>query len=131
MPFCDFEIDEQADSDVDILENYCDRRELERIVQIYIINYFSEKGIENHADLISPKYINLCIDTDMCTGVDRAYKAIEKSGRFETSSSEHSISEDIRFVIKTLGQIKHFVPQEFSAGMLLMHLEFIEGISLS
>ncbi len=131
MSFCDLEVDQQDDLDVDILENYCDRRELERIVKIYIINYFSEKGVKDFENLISPKYIDLCLDTDICSGVDRAYEAIEKSGKFETLSSEHSISEDIRFVIKTLGQIKNFVPQEFSAGLLLMHLEFIEGISLS
>lgn len=131
MSFCDFEVEEQIENETPISENYCDRRELERIVQIYIINYFNEKGMANNRDLISPKYIDLCIKTDICSGVDQAYKAIEKSGKFETSSSEHSISEDIRFVIKTLGQIKNFVPQEFSAGLLLMHLEFIEGISLS
>lgn len=128
MSFCNFEVDEQDDL---ALENQYDRRDLERIVQIYIVNYFNDNGIYNCEELISPKYIDLCIETDICSGVDQAYKAIEKSGKFEISSSEHSISEDIRFVIKTLGKIKNFVPQEFSAGMLLMHLEFIEGISIS
>jgi hypothetical protein len=128
MSFCvEDDIDESKDIE-DIVENGVDRAELERIVSIYITNYFREKNIPINTDLICPKYIDLCISMDICRGVDIAYSAIEKSGKFETSSSEHSISEDIRFVIKTLGQIKRFVPQEFSAGILLMHLELVEGM---
>ena len=120
---------DSEDVDVeDIIENGVDRAELERIVSIYITNYFRDKNIPYYLDLISPKYIDLCITMDICKGVDMAYEVIDKSGKFETSSSEHSISEDIRFVIKTLAQIKRFVPQEFAAGILLMHLEFVEGM---
>lgn len=131
MSFCVVsEREEQLESECNLIENSFNRRELERIVALYIVNYFRDKEIINSSNLISPKYIDMCINTNICDGVDRAYKAIEKSGRFDTSSSDHSIGEDIRFVIKTLGQIKKFVPQEFSAGILLMHLELIEGIPL-
>lgn len=111
-------------------ENSINHEELCGIVARYINNYFSDKNVSVDANLLSPKYIDMCIRTNICDGVDKAYEVIERSGKFETSSSEHSISEDIRFVIKTLGQIKKHVPQEFAAGMLLMHLEIIEGISL-
>jgi hypothetical protein len=131
MSLCNYlEQEEQLDSEFEELENTCNRLELERIVAIYISNYFKDKEIKNSVNIISPKYINSCIDTNICDGVDLAYKAMEKSGRFLTSASEHSISDDIRLVIKILGQIKKFAPQEFSAGILLMHLELIEGISL-
>jgi hypothetical protein len=126
MTLCDVEI-ELDDNDI-VIEKEYDRRELEKIMPFYISNYFRDKTLIFNADLFSPKYINLCIDMNICNGVDIAYAAIEKSGRFEISSSEHSISEDIRFVIKILGKIKKFVPQEFSAGILLMHLELVEGI---
>lgn len=126
MSLCDLELES---TNVEFtIEKEVDRRELQKIVPFYISNYFRDKDLICDVDLLSPKYIDLCIDMDICRGVDIAYSAIEKSGRFETSSSEHSISEDIRFVIKLLGQIKKFVPQEFSAGILLMHLEFVEGI---
>ena len=120
------ETEDFCESDLSF-ENQPKRHDLEKIVPIYILNYFNDKNIFNE-ELISPKYIDLCIDTNICDGVDKAYLAMEKSGKFDTNSSEHMISEDIRFVIKTLNNIKKFVPQEFSAGVLLMHLEFVEGI---
>lgn len=98
------------------------------IAKINIDRYFKDKNIIREVDFGSPKYTNLVWNTNICDAVNLAYKAIEKSGRFSTKSSEHSISEDIRLVIKILGKMKKYVPQEFSAGMLLMHLELIEGI---
>lgn len=109
-------------------EEGIDRDELERIVSVYISNYFKDKQVPSHVDILSPKYIDMCISTNICDAVDKAYKAMETCGKFGTSSSDHMIAEDIRFVIKTLGQIKKFVPQEYSAGILLMHLEIIEAI---
>lgn len=129
MSICDLSVEDFCEAEQKDSEFTINRRDLERIISIYILNYFQDKN-KYSPRMILPKYINLCIETDICNGVNKAYKAIEKSGRFETSDSEHSISEDIRYVIKTLGQIKKFVPQEFSAGVLLMHLEFIEGIEL-
>jgi len=129
MSICDMEVYEYCESEQKTSEHTIDRRDLERIIAIYIVNYFQDKNVYI-SKMILPKYIDLCIKTDICMGVNAAYKAMKKSGKFEVSSSEHSISEDIRYVIKTLGQIKKFVPQEFSAGILLMHLEFIEGIEL-
>lgn len=105
-----------------------DRDELERIVSLYISNYFNDKEVPFHIDIFSPKYIDMCISTNICDAVDKAYKAMEICGKFDTASSDHTIAEDIRFVIKTLAQIKKFVPQEYSAGILLMHLEIIEGV---
>lgn len=103
-------------------------KSLERLLPIYISNYFKDKNIPNDVDLVSSKYIDLCINTNICDGADMAYKALERSGRFDSTSSDHSISEDIRFVIRILSQMKRHVPQEFSAGVLLMHLELVEGI---
>ena len=131
MSFCEVDLDDQTDFDLEISQNCYDRRELEQIVPTYILNYFSDKSVPDHINLLSPKYIDLCIDKDLCSGIDLAYSALEKSGRFESSSSEHSIGEDIRFIIKILGGIKKFAPKEFSAGILLMHLEIIEGILTS
>lgn len=119
----DDELAELSDDNIDQDKEY-----LNQIVRFYISNYFKDKVSFNSVDLFSPKYIDLCINTNICDGVDKAYEFIEKSGKFETSSSEHSISEDIRLVIKLLAQIKNYVPQEFSAGILLMHLEILEGV---
>jgi hypothetical protein len=106
------------------------RRSLERMLPMYIRNYFQDKEIPAGVDITSQKYIDLCIDTNMCDASDRAYSALAESGRFQ-DSDDHSISEDIRFVIAILAKMKRHVPQEFSAGMLLMHLELVEGLSFS
>ena len=107
------------------------RRSLERMVPMYIRNYFKDKGISTDVDITSQKYIDLCIDTNMCDASDRVYKVLAESGRFQKSQDDHSIGEDIRFVIGILAKMKRHVPQEFSAGMLLMHLELVEGLSFS
>lgn len=106
------------------------RRSLERMLPTYIKNYFQDKMISSDVDITSQKYIDLCIDTNMCDASDMAYKAIAESGRFQ-DSQDHSIGEDIRFVIGILAKMKRHVPQEFSAGVLLMHLELVEGLSFS
>lgn len=98
---------------------------------MYIRDYFRDKKISSDVDIISPKYIDLCVNTSMCEGADRAYKILSESGKFSECSSDHSISEDIRFVIQILSQMKKHVPQELSAGVLLMHLELVEGLSHS
>lgn len=121
----DYECDQENE------ENSLSREDLVAIVKKYISSYFEDKNISPDVDLYSSRYIDFCLDCDICKAVDKVYCSIEKSGKFEIVSSEHSISEDIRFVIKTLGQIKkQHVPQEFSAGILLMHCEILEGIPL-
>lgn len=107
------------------------KRSLERMAPTYIRNYFRDKKIPSEVDIISPKYVDLCVNTNMCEGADKAYRILSESGKFSDSSAEHSISEDIRFVISILSDMKKHVPQELSAGMLLMHLELVEGLSHS
>ena len=118
--------------DDDIFENCekgLDREEIENIARFHIKNYFEDKAVPE-VDIFSPKYIDICVTMDICRAVDKAYTAMEKCGKFDTSSSEHLIAQDIRYVIKTLGEIRKKVPQDFAAGILLMHLELVERISL-
>lgn len=92
-----------------------------------IEKYFSFKGIFDEG-LLDDKYIELCFATDISSAVDRAYAAIEKSGRFKEDSAFCPIEKDVKFVIGILGDMSRIIPQEYSAGILLMHLEFIEKI---
>jgi hypothetical protein len=112
-------------------DNLINRRQLVQMVPRYIADYFRDKSVPPGVDVTAQKYIDLCIDTNICDGSDMAYKAIAESGRFKDSSSDHSIEEDIRFVIGILAKMKKHVPQEFSAGVLLMHLELVEGLPFS
>ena len=91
--------------DDDIFENCekgLDREEIENIARFHIKNYFEDKAVAE-VDIFSPKYIDICVTMDICRAVDKAYAAMEKCGKFDTSSSEHLIAQDIRYVIKTLG----------------------------
>ena len=77
------EIDEElVDFDDQINQ---DKEYLNQIVRFYIYNYFKDKVASHSVDLFSPKYIYLCMNTNICDGVDKAYRFIEKSGKFETS----------------------------------------------
>jgi hypothetical protein len=121
-----YDIDDDV---VDNCEKGLDREEIEKIARLHIKNYFEGKSIPD-VDIFSPKYIDLCVTMDICQAVDKAYAAMEKCGKFDTTSSEHLIAQDIRYVIKTLGEIRKKVPQDFAAGILLMHLELVEGVNL-
>lgn len=94
-----------------------------------IERYFSAKQAFSE-ELLDDKYVELCLNTDICSGVDRAYKAISRSALFDKDVSFCPIEKEVRFVIKILGAMSRFVPQEFSAGVLLMHLEIIEHIQI-
>lgn len=130
------DLDDEETQDPSVFSEDFSREELEKVAINYISNYFSDKISNSEGKfpaniIFSPKYIDLVLNTNICDGVDLAYKAIENSGKFDLQSSDHLISEDIRYVIKTLGVIKKYgIPQEYAAGILLMHLEIIEGIKL-
>lgn len=121
-------VDEVEDSDGEV--SCLNRSEIEAIVSRFISEHFKDKNIPFNVDLTQSRYIEMVLGFDICRGVDAAYEAMDRSGRFDTSSSDHLIGEEIRYVIKTLGQIRKRVPAEFAAGVLLMHLELVEGIPL-
>jgi len=80
-----------------------------------------------HAD----NYVSLVLNTDVINGMDIVYDAIAKSGQYQTES-EHGVPDDVRHVIELIHEIKcHCVPKPFITGILLMHLELCEGMSVT
>jgi len=121
--------DDLCDDDVaDGSESCVDRGFLEKTVSRYIENYFKDKAVPEGLNLLSPKYINMCIEMDICRAVDMAYEAISRCGLVDGDSGDNAIEPDVKLVIGILRRMKPLVPQEFSAGMLLMHLEIVEGV---
>ena len=111
------------------METSLPRRDMEKIAAFHIRNYFSDKSVPCEVDLYSQRYVDTVLGNDICNGVDVAYAAMDRHGMFpEPSNGGHVIEDDIRYVIRTLRAIRHRVPQEFSAGILLMHLEIMEGV---
>lgn len=121
--------DEIDDEDLAERQETCVNRQfLEQTAARYIENYFRDKAVPEGVDLFSPKYINMCISMDICNAADMAYEAIARCGLMGEDSGDNAIEPDVKLVIGILRRMKPLVPQEFSAGMLLMHLEILEGV---
>lgn len=102
----------------------------EESARFYLRRYFGGMGVPEELYL-AQRYIDLCLSTDVLSGTERAYRAMEGHDRFiDSEESAHSVSKDVRFVVKVLDRMSRFVPQELSMGMLLSHLEIIEGLTI-
>lgn len=96
----------------------------------HIVSYFRDLSVPPEVNLVDKKYVNLCIDSNICDAVDSAYKSMRSKGMLQESCGDGTIGEDVRFVVRLLREIRiKCIPQEFSAGILLMHLEIMEGLS--
>lgn len=129
--FCDLEdFDSEDNNDINkfILE-------IEPIIKQCIKNYFVNKNfhdgekIENYV-LELPYYVSLLLNTTVSEGVNKAYKIIEENNFANNSVLDDSIAEEVRYMISLIKRIQKFVPQEFVGGMILMHLELIEGLEI-
>jgi len=106
-----------------------EQRRLERAAKAYISNYFLGISTPPEVDLHDKRYIDMCLNTTISDAAPAAYKAMKANGRMQASCGDGTIGEDVRFVIGLLKGIRYkCVPQELSAGMLLMHLEIVEGL---
>lgn len=107
-----------------------ERRLLEASVARHIVNYFRDLPVPPSVNLLDGRYISMCVDSNVCDAVDAAYMAMRSKGVLQGSCGDGTIGEDVRFVVRLLRDIRlKCVPQEFSAGMFLMHLEILEGLS--
>lgn len=121
--------EEIDDENLEECQEICISRQfLEQTAARHIENYFKHKAVPEGVDLFSPKYINMCIGMDICRAADMAYEAIAKCGIMGEEKGDNVIEPDVKLVIGILKRMKPLVPQEFSAGMLLMHLEILEGV---
>ena len=76
-----------------------------------------------------PYYSELIISTTVSEGVLKAYKIIEENN-FSEIDFDNDIASDIKYLIRTIKNIQKYVPQEFIGGMILLHLELIEGFEI-
>jgi hypothetical protein len=107
-----------------------ERARLFRAAPTHISSYFEGVPVPGGIELHSERYIEMCANTTICEATKIAYKAIARSGRFRDCCLEGGIAEDVRMVIGILRGVKRrCIPQEFSAGIMLMHLEIVEGMS--
>jgi hypothetical protein len=131
---CDLDFEEEYDSGIEDQNNsitnfLCDIKPI--IIKI-IGNYFSNKKICDSRVLDLPNYADIVLRTTVSDGVLKAYKVMEQNGFLSdgSRSNNRDISEDIRYMIDLIRSIQRTVPQEFVGGMILLHLELVEGLKV-
>ncbi len=128
----DNEAQEQKGNEISLFIN-----EVRPIILKCIKNYFLDKIMHNDEQIKDsiielPYYTDLLFGTSMSDGILKAYKLIEDSNFIDVDNNfdQNSISQDIRYMINLIRNIQKYVPQEFVGGMILMHLELVEGIEI-
>lgn len=103
---------------------------------IVINNYFNGRkmynGNEISSDLLNlPYYSKLVCESNICESVDKCYEIIrENNFKKSKESSIGMLAEDVKYIVSLIKSMKRTVPQEFIGGILLMHLEIIEGLEI-
>ncbi len=110
--------------------------EMDSLSKQAISNYFLNEEMYT-GELIEkslmhlPYYVSLVRNTSVSEGVLTAYKMIEDFDfKDSISINKSSMAEDVKFVLSLIKKIQIKVSQEFVGGILLMHLELIEGIEI-
>jgi len=83
--------------------------------------------------LWSERNISLVLNTNIEQGVQIAYAAMEEAEYLPTLqvASDSFVADDIKFIIRILKQCaKMKIPKEFAAGIMLLFLEYCEGIDI-
>jgi hypothetical protein len=147
----DDELDDEREvtsaESVDLAEIYRNfSHDCEALAKQFIVKFFANRSMHcggriPKSVLESPEYVNLVLHTDVCKGVEQAYKLIEDESRRkwhdrvatpnqEMDFSDEPLPEDISKVLGILNvecpRMK--VPKALAAGIMLMCLELCEGI---
>lgn len=100
----------------------------------YIYQFFSDKTMFCGGKIpkrVLDKRISIVINYDISAGVLQAYDAMAELIKDECLRNTNEISSDIKLVNETLNLLaKSGVPQQFAGGMLLLYLEFVEGVEI-
>lgn len=109
------------------------------IVKTYIEQFFKDKvlhcggKIPNYM-LLSERRISMVLNYDIIRGVERAYNHLEElltDEDKEIAKNSGEVTSDIKLVTEVLLLLsRSYIPQQFAGGMLLLYLEFVEGIDI-
>lgn len=117
-------------------EKFADK--VKELAVSYIDKFFADKKLCSGGKiprymLHCPKRISMVMNYDIIRGVDHAYRALTEMVSEEEerrASITGEATQDIKLVTETLGFLaKSGIPQQFAGGMMIMYLEFIEGVN--
>lgn len=134
---CDLSIDEIVDDVEEENESNLDSffEEIKPLIISTIKNYFKNKKSHTGSNIQQslfdlPYYVDIVLKTTVSDGVLKAYKIIEENNFLDSTCEGKDTAEDIRYIVNLIKEIQKFVPQEFVGGMLLLHLELVEGLQI-
>lgn len=106
------------------------------LAKFYMQQFFNDKtmycgGKIPKVVLLIEKRISIVINYDISKGVLKAYEALSSVIKNEIPKTTGEATSDIKLVNETLNLLAQSgVPQQFAGGMLLLYLEFVEGIEI-
>ena len=122
-------------NDEDFLKNFSG--DLGKFASECIVNFFQDKEMHYGGPIpqkmiLRDNYIKMVANSNICDDVDRAYKILEGSGIKSESINENIIADDVRLILQILDKCKDArIPKCFRGGLILMYLEFCEGIEVN
>lgn len=113
--------------------------DVKALAKQYIEQFFNGKmlhcgGKIPKSFLFAERRVSMVLNYDISTGVQRAYKALSPTLNdrdLEIAKLSGEMTSDIKLVTEVLSLLaKSGVPQQFAGGMMMMYLEFIEGVDI-
>lgn len=116
------------------------RKDTTELAKYYIKLFFETKDAHfNHRIdkniLFNEERILKVINTSIIAGVQQAYEALSKciiitQEDINKAKKSGDVTQEIRLVNETLKSLyKAGIPQQFAGGMMILYLEFCEGIN--
>jgi len=130
---------ELEDVDYDEIECVeCDEIPEEVLVRNYVINFFASRqmycgGAIPLRLLCSERNITMVRTTELEPGIRKAYSGIEMAGHIATETDNESlVADDIKIVVAIMRACAiEKVPPKYIPGIVLLYLEFCEGIEFA
>lgn len=108
--------------------------DVQSLAKHYTYQFFSDKTMFCGGKIpkkVLDKRISMVINYNISTGVLQAYDAMSELIKDESFRNMSETSSDIKLVNETLNLLaRSGVPQQFAGGMLLLYLEFVEGVEV-
>ena len=115
------------------------KKDTEDLAKYYINIFFNNKipkNGDNTKDLAKcPHSLSTVVNTSVISGVQKAYKALNNyiivtQEDMNKARKNGDVTQEIKLVNETLKSLhKAGVPQQFAGGMMILYLEFCEGVS--
>jgi hypothetical protein len=115
------------------------RKDATGLAEYYIKLFFEEKSAHPNTNINKSSFFNrdkvyIVVNTNIISGVQKAYEALEKcivitQEDINIAKKNGDVTQEIKMVNETLKSLyKAGIPQQFAGGMMLLCLEFCEGI---